>query len=363
MKVLYDHQIFSWQTYGGISRYFYEIISRISKIEGIDVDLFQGFNINKYNFKENKDSYCRFMSFPKPDILKTSGIFNYINRCMIKRFSLNKKYDIYHPTYYNDYLIDSEKVVLTVYDMIHELFSDQFINDNTTEKKRKIISKADGIISISERTKSDLINLFDVKEEKIKVIYLANSLYEDVSGIPLIPYPYLLYVGNRGGYKNFDNLLKAFAKSNFKRDFKLVCFGGGNFKYNENMLIKKLGLSNNVIQEHGDDHMLANLYRYAKLFVYPSKYEGFGFPPLEAMYYGTPVLASKISSIPEVVGEAGIYFDPNSVEEIKEKIDIVLNDEKVRRNLIEKGRMREKLFSWDRCVKETLEFYKEVSMK
>ncbi len=128
-------------------------------------------------------------------------------------------------------------------------------------------------------------------------------------------------------------------------------------------MISKLHLEKNMIYKNGDDTMLANLYKYATAFIYPSKYEGFGLPPLEAMHYGVPVIASHTSSIPEVVGDAGVYFDPNSVDDMKEKIDFTLNSKNIRIQLRKKGYAREKSFSWDKCANETLKFYKEVCLK
>lgn len=362
MRILYDHQIFFSQKYGGISRYFYELITRIAK--KADVDLFQGFNINKYGLNKYSSQYQRYMGFERPLIPKTGIIFNHINLLLLKKFVSNTKYNIYHPTYYNYHsVIKKEKLVVTVYDMIHEIFCKDFFNDRTSEKKKEIFQKADGIITISKNTKKDLINLLNIDEKKIKVIYLANSLTSPVNSKRIIKESYLLYVGNRYGYKNFDNFIKAFSLSKYKNDFKIICFGGGAFNQQEKKTLFDLRLDNKVVQLSGDDRILANLYYYSDIFIYPSKYEGFGIPPLESMYYGTPVIASNTSSIPEIMGDAGIYFNPDEVEDIREKIDMVLNNSEITKQLIEKGYNREKFFSWDKCAKETCEFYEDISLR
>ncbi len=361
MKILYDHQVFSWQKYGGISRYFFEIIKRIS--EQNEVFLYEGYHINKYELAENasiKECFAKGrVEFP---IRGLGRIANIINRYKLKNFSSRYPVDIYHPTYYEDFNLNNGRIVVTVYDMIHELFKNdgEFKGDNTIHRKKTLINKSSGIIAISESTKNDLIKIYDLNPDKIKVIYLANSLDIEVKKDAILNEPYILIVGHGAGYKNFSNFIKAFSVSKFKNDIKCVCFGGGAFSKQEIEIMKKLSVEDRIIYYQGSDELLANLYKYAQLFVYPSKYEGFGLPPLEAMHYGTPVLVSNTSSIPEVVGNAGMYFDPNSVDDMVEKMDCMLNDSILRKEYGQKGIAREKIFSWDKCARETVEFYKEV---
>lgn len=354
MNILYDHQIFASQIYGGISRYFYEIIKRIAYKE--NVCLHEGYHINEYRL-ENIENLKYYQGVKRPAVRYTGWIFRYFNKYSLNKFANDLQIDIYHPTYYEDFNINEGKIIITVYDMIHELY---YPNDVIIFKKKNLIEKADGIIAISESTKTDLINMLNIKPEKIRVIYLANSLVVDDTGDRLVKEPYVLYVGNRGGYKNFENYLKALALSRYKNDINIVCFGGGNFINDEKHLINDLKLENRIKLFSGDDKILANLYKYAEAFVYPSKYEGFGLPPLEAMQYGTPVIVSNTSSIPEVVGEAGIYFDPENIEEMAFKIDNVLENPELREKLSKKGIEQVKMFSWDKCANETIDFYKQV---
>ena len=354
MNILYDHQIFAAQKYGGISRYFYEIIKRIACNNNVYV--YEGYHINEYGLK-NIEEMKYYQGRKRPAVKYTGWIFRYLNKYSLNKFIHDLLIDIYHPTYYEDFDINKGKKVVTVYDMIHELY---YQNDITVNKKKNLIEKADGIIAISESTKNDLINILNVRPEKIKVIYLANSLEVQDNGNRLMPEPYVLYVGNRGGYKNFENYLKAIALSKYKNDITIVSFGGGNFTEEEKTLINGLKLESKIKLFSGDDKILANLYKYAEAFVYPSKYEGFGLPPLEAMQYGTPVIASNSSSIPEVVGEAGIYFNPEDIEDMSFKIDNVLENFELRKELSKKGFEREKLFSWDKCANETVDFYRDI---
>lgn len=358
MDILYDHQIFSWQKYGGISRYFYELIKRVSVSENVDV--YQGFNVNKYGL-ENVENIGRIFSQSKFELPKTGLIYEWINRAGLKSFARNSKAGIYHPTYYNDYSIADKKLVVTVYDMIHELFPDYFRNDKATAaKKRIILKKADRIIAISEATKADLVRILDLPPAKIDVVYLANSLRLEVNEKRIFEEPYCLYVGNRGGYKNFLPMLEAFAASKYAKDLKIVAFGGGAFSNEEIAVIKQLNFTDCVKQISGDDKLLANLYKYAEVFIYPSQYEGFGLPPLEAMYYGTPVICSDTSSIPEVVMDAALQFNPNNIDSMADAFNKILSDDGLRKELAVKGKKREREFSWDRCAKDTIEVYKKV---
>lgn len=356
MKIMYDHQIFASQSFGGISRYFFEIIKRISKDN--QTYLFQGLHVNEYNLSEIDTLYSD-CSFKIPKLYKFYRLMKYVNTVGFGLYNLNRNTDIYHPTYYGSYSTNSKKCVVTVYDMIHEIYLEEF-RDKTAERKAKLINKADGVIAISESTKNDLIDVLGISPEKIQVIYLANSLHHMVTTRRIVQEPYFLLVGHGSGYKNFTDFITAFGQSSFRNELKCVVFGGLDFNMQEKSLMKKLGIEKNIIYKRGDDSLLANLYKYAELFVYPSKYEGFGLPPLEAMYYGTPVLASNTSSIPEVVGDAGMYFNPNSIDDMADKLDYALNNKKRLLEYGQKGVLREKMFSWDKCARETVDYYSKV---
>jgi len=372
MKILYDHTVFQFQRYGGISRYFYELITRLSTKEDVDISLFQGFNINEYALSEHKqnfDSYWGYKWECKKPIAKYIAhiLFSIPNKILFDIYTRSSDVHIYHPTYYMKGLKQNRKVptVITVYDMIHELYPDQFIDSWFVIKaKKRAISIANVIIAISENTKRDLIKIYDVPESKIKVVYLASSLQ---SSNPMtidelkegygLKRPYILYVGDRRTYKNFKILLNSYI-NHFSDDFDLICFGGGGFKTDELKNIDN-SVNNTIIQLSGSDYLLASLYKHAFCFVYPSFYEGFGIPPLEAMSVGCPVIASNASSIPEVVGDAAILFDPHSKDELVDAIRS-LYDESKRNDLIKHGFEQEKKFSWDKMANETLDIYTNI---
>jgi glycosyltransferase involved in cell wall biosynthesis len=373
MKILYDHSAFQFQRYGGISRYFYELVTRLSAKEDVGINLFQGFHVNEYdlsNHKLNFESYLGYKwKYKIPDAKYMSHIFAIPNKILFNAIYMRSdNYDIYHPTYYMKGLKQTGKIpiVITVYDMIHELYPNQLKDSKTVIKaKKRSISIADAIIAISENTKKDLIEIYDVPESKIEVVYLANSLQssncqsiDDLTMKYGLNRPYILYVGDRGAYKNFEILLDSYS-NHFSNHFDLVCFGGPEFTNNELKIINTIKSEKNIIHLRGSDSLLASLYKHAFCFIFPSLYEGFGIPPLEAMSMGCPVVASEASSIPEVVGDAAIRFDPYSKDNLVSGIES-LYDETKRNKLIKRGFEQEKKFSWDKTTSDTLELYKSV---
>jgi glycosyltransferase involved in cell wall biosynthesis len=299
-----------------------------------------------------------------PKMGRLERIYDLYNLYNFNRSSKQlKNIEIYHPTYYS-YLFPgfTGKRVVTVHDLIHEIFSEYYsVKDKTARKKNYLVNNCDGIICVSNSTKNDLMSIYNIPEEKIKVIYLANSLKISLNISKIVSDPYVLYVGNRGGYKNFCLLLKVYTKSKLiHENYKLVCFGGGSASTLESEIINKHRLENKIIFCNGSDDVLSNLYKHASVFVFPSLHEGFGIPPLEAMYHGCPVLASDSSSIPEVVGKAGIYFEPTNEDDLSAKLYYILSNDIHRNELIELGYQQIAKFSWDVCAEETQDYYKSL---
>jgi glycosyltransferase involved in cell wall biosynthesis len=368
LKVAFDHQAFVMQKYGGISRYFYEVASRLARGNEFNVKIYAGIHKNKYLENISNDVIeGRQISYPSKlsrlVVPINSSINLYLNRLAVAKYSP----DILHETYYSHESIasNSAKTVVTVYDMIAEKFSNSTANQEDLLKKERAIKRADHIICISNHTRSDLLDLFDLPPEKISVIYLGCSLqnFDETDAIPVITDPYILYVGDwRLSYKNFNGLLKAYgSKKQFQTTFKLVCIGSRAVSKDVLEAMKLAGVNpENVVYLSGNDLMLANLYKNALAFVYPSLYEGFGIPPLEAMSYGCPVICSNVSSIPEVVSDAGYYFDPNDSDSISDAIEKVLSSSELRQSLIVKGTERTKFFSWEKCAAQTGAVYRQL---
>lgn len=365
MKILFDHQIFCIQQYGGISRYFYELAHQLLLITGHEVEIFSPLYINEYLSNSNK------INLNGRKIPNYSWITNIIAEGLNSVISILKKrsqkdIEIFHETYFS--LVSScpasARRIITVYDMIHELFPENHSQWNRTLLAKKLsIHRADHIICISENTRNDLVRIFNIPKNKTSVVHLGGTLSKKHIQKSISPdKPFLLYVGSRIKHKNFEQLLSAFAHSPFLHShFSLLCFGGGKFSNFENELIKKLKITpTKVVQISGNDEMLAALYNSASAFIYPSLYEGFGIPPLEAMSFDCPVVCSNTSSLPEVVGDAAEYFDPADEDNIGAAIEKIVSSKVLAADLVIKGREQIKKFSWEKCAKETLEVYEKV---
>jgi len=361
MQILYDYQIFALQKMGGISRYFVELARRLPDCAaGIETTVLAPFHINEYLAHSPVQKVGRLIpSFPgKHRVLPV------LNRMAGRRFLQNQAPDILHETYYSTIAqTTSAPRFLTVMDMIHERFPDQFhgVDRKIPVLKAKAVARADHVIAISKSTRDDLIHYLNIPPEKITVISLAPS-FDKIDGATDAKQwerPYLLYVGLRGGVKNFQRFFTAFSHSKVLRsEFDVVCVGGGDFTREEKYSFKELGVRERVRHLQADDTSLAALYAQATLFVYPSLYEGFGLPIVEAMHCGCPVVCSNTSSMPEIAGDAACYFDPVDEDELGAVMESVALSQEVADSLRVRGYKREKMFSWDTCVRQTAALYR-----
>ena len=364
MKIAFDHQTFTHQSYGGISRYYTTLAAELLLL-GKDARVFAGFHRNKY-----------LAGLPRPNVRgvnigyyppKTWRPLHLLNHTLTQVHINSWGADIVHETYYSSLPRLGSKVmrVTTAHDMIHEIFRDDFpVNDKTTMHKKRTFERVDHIISISNSTKRDLLKYFDVDESKISVVHHGVDVEKYQAHIDHEPRqrPYFLYVGARGGYKNFRSVLRALACSrSLKKEFDLIAFGGGKFSSEEVRLISELGFKNAQVEQiAGCDDVLVGLYRQAVAFIYPSLYEGFGLPPLEAMAAGCPVICSNSSSMPEVVNNAGEYFDPTCYESMAGVIEKVAFSSDLRSELIKAGYVNVNKFSWANCAQETMSIYNQL---
>jgi glycosyltransferase involved in cell wall biosynthesis len=250
--------------------------------------------------------------------------------------------------------------------MIHEIYPDYFeSSDRIREWKRQLAQKATKIIAISENTRQDIIRFYNIDPEKIEVTHLASSLkaeppLEKNGHVqPVLSYPYLLFVGKRKLYKNFDFFISSAAPL-LKQypNLKVVCTGGEPISNEERQTFSTLGITGRVIQIFPDDAALGKLYLDAIALVFPSLYEGFGIPVLEAFNCGCPVIASNASSLPEIGGDAALYFNPGDSSSILEALDIIVEDQEIRNECIKRGYQRAKEFSWEKTAKLTERVYK-----
>jgi glycosyltransferase involved in cell wall biosynthesis len=360
MLVTFDHSAFSLQPYGGVARYFAELAQRLDGREGCGVrvlaPVYQNHYLRQIGGRLVTGAYL-------PPIAHTGRLRRAVNEALTRRLLRRYGTDILHETYYRSGRVAPERVrtVLTVYDMIHERLPEYFPpGDPTATRKAVAIRRADRVICISEATRADLLDLMPEAAHKVTVIPLASSFKgagEELSP-PRIDGPFLLYVGDRRGYKNFSRLLRAFALAGQSlAGVRLACFGGGPFTAAEANEIRELHLGNRVLRTAGDDGVLEGLYRHAAALVYPSLYEGFGMPPLEAMSFGCPVVCSGTSSLPEVVADAAELVDPTSVEGIAASLVKVVGCSDRASELRRLGFERCRVFTWERCVSATLDLY------
>jgi len=360
MKIAFDHEIFCRQPFGGISRYFIQLAEQFS-LQNHDVKIFAPFYINKY-LAELPTGIVQGIGidhYPP----KTDRFFKAYNDFSVRRKIKRWAPDVTHETYYTKTRTGpiNKPSVLTVYDMIHEL--GYATSPKIEELKRLSVNRADHIICISENTRSDLIRTLNVPKEKISVIHLGFDIRKSASNCaPINGTPYLLYVGPRVGYKNFSRFLKAVGSSpSLMADCNIVTFGGYAFSAEEEGMINQLGFrSGQVLQASGNDDLLCRYYEGAQAFVYPSLYEGFGIPPLEAMAHQCPVISSNTSSMPEVIGDAAEFFDPSDTQDIARAIHAVVYSDQRREQLIQKGLNRLEMFSWKTCAEQTLDIYRKV---
>jgi glycosyltransferase involved in cell wall biosynthesis len=366
MRILYDHQVFSMQNTGGASRYHYELMRYLATVPGVQTNVFLGMTGSILPFRGLSSAQVRVMALHGPG---RPGKWRYIGNELLGNSVVPflGKMDVYHPTSYRLMpMVRSRRIVITHHDCTPERFPEVFrYMKKITRAKQPLYSKADRIICISEASRQDLLKFHNVDPAKTRVIHhgfrplprcpaMAKSLHERLKR------EYILYVGLRPIYKNFVGLLKAFCESGLHDSLNLLVIGGGPFTPEEIELTQRLHLDKSVVSmPRVSDAFLAEAYAAAKLFVYPSLSEGFGFPPLEAMSAGCPVLASNSTAIPEVCQDAPFYFDGADQECFTRALLRAVSDEEARRQAIQKGRRVVAQYSWEKCGEQTLALYRE----
>lgn len=354
MRILYDYPGFI-QHHGGVSRYHVELIRHLSKM-GVDcylpLILSENVYLDEVNLKHINPLPSWQSSF-KQNVMK------WIDQKLCLNSLLKGNYDIFHTTGLNPYFIGHTKgkvVIPTMYDLINEKFPEFADSAIIKVKRKKILDISTHVLAISQQTKNDLMYFYGLDDKQVSVVYLGGE--QDVyitSAKRLFEKPYVLFIGNRRRYKNFENFVRAF--SQLKHDVDLVCTGV-SFNQDEMNLFSELKLTNRVHQMFATTDQMNQLLAQAELFIYPSKAEGFGLPILEAYRCGCPCLISDILCFHEVAGDAAVYFDPLSPDAITEAMDLVLTDSVLSKKLRTDGFERLKKFSWENTAKNTLEIYK-----
>ena len=360
-KILYDNQMFTFQRFGGVTRYFADLIYNLPAEEFI-ADVPMKYCENHYVTETYGHKYKK-ISFPDNYRLRRL-IYSCANNNISKSAVKNSDYDIFHPTYFSPYFLKTIKkrqkpFVLTVHDMTFERYpQDVLIYDRTIPNKKRLIAEADHIIAVSENTKRDIVEILGTDPTRISVVHHgyrmvaqpAQQLFER----------YVLYVGERKGYKNFLPWLSAIRQLLvLDPTLKIVCTGS-NFTSSEQEVFKNWGVTDSIIHIAANDAQMNSLYRNALCFVFPSLYEGFGIPILEAFSNGCPVCLSNASCFPEVAADAALYFNPNDADSMYNTLKEVVASQALRKELTTKGTMRGKEFSIEKMVEQTCNVYRKL---
>ncbi len=359
---------------GGIGYYVQELVSHLLKIDSKnEYVLF----FTKENFKE-----CRLSS---PNLTKkiVSSPYYSLSEQIVFPFDLrSQKLDIMHFTNFNNPLFWFGKFVVTIHDLTLMFFPGGKKKSSLHKLGYRLAllsacKKARKIIAVSRHTKKDIIRFFNIPDDKIKVIYEGiedkyhpiedRKFIEKIKIKYDIQTPYIMYIGAWKKHKNINNLIKAFdiLKRKYKFPHKLVLMGKEDFLAEElKKEINKLDIKKDIVFTgfvYEED--LPALYNAASLFVFPSLYEGFGLPPLEALACGVPVVASNVSSLPEILGKSAEFFNPKDPEDMALKIRDVLFSKKRQEELVKKGFRQASQFVWEKTAQETLQVYEEVYKK
>ncbi|MDP4145740.1 MAG: glycosyltransferase family 1 protein [Bacillota bacterium] len=345
---------------GGIGRYSYELAKAVYLLNEIEF---------KIVIREEDEAIFQFAK--REDLIIAKGISNSKQRNYYEQFVLPQKIYKTYPNaiiHYPDSMAPifaKNKIIITVHDLAFKSVRGGFTWKTTLWKNiitNLSIKKADKVIAITNFTKNEILKFYKIDINKISVVYNGfndfskdNIDYDKISSgiLSLEKDRYILTVSTISPRKNMDGLLKAFNFIKNRTDCNLVICGKDGWLYDDvYKLVDELGLSERVIFTGGvNDNELMYLYKSAKTFVYPSFYEGFGLPPLEAMSYGIPVAVSNVTSMPEVLGDSAIYFSPYNVKEIGNSILECMN--------LKNKKTFKNEYSWDRCARELIKHYKD----
>jgi glycosyltransferase involved in cell wall biosynthesis len=365
IRVLFDHQIFCIQKTGGISRYITSILNyaQAHPEAGLHAELSLQAADNFYLTPRFKQALPWYL---KSDYVGKKHLLERYNRCYTLEKIKHQAFDVFFPTYYNTYFLSEVKkpYILTVHDMTHEHFPEYFRTkrDFTLDYKEKAIQNAAGIIAISEHTRQDLMAYYNVPGNKIRVIHHGICADFDSEAIENLPTKFFLYVGERGGYKNFECLVFALGKL-ADTSVHLVCTGKA-FTLEEHDLLRKHNLGGRSHVFSVNDAALNFMYQNALALVYPSRYEGFGYPLIEAMRAGCRVLSSNSSCLPEIGGNVAAYFDPDDIEALYALLAQTLTfsaEEQMR--YVAEAKMHFKKFQLEQSMRQTIDFIRQCARK
>jgi glycosyltransferase involved in cell wall biosynthesis len=353
MRVHYDDQIVRHQPRGGVSRYFVELVRRFKddRSLGVAVDL---------DWRGSGNEHAVAAGLDRRET-RWGRQLERLAEHLPSRGSARP--DVYHPTWYHPEYLPTEPgppMVVTVVDMIPELHPEHFGNRAQHLAKEAFVRRAAAITCISESTRRDLMQVYGPLDAVVEVVHLGvNSEFRrGVTTARELPNDYLLFLGNRGAYKDFATALAAFAEVRTAYpELSLVAAGGGGFKTDELAEIRRRGLEGAVHRVDVPDGELPAVFGAARAFLFPSRYEGFGLPTLEAMACGTPVVLADSSSLPEVGGDAALYFPPGDPSALGAQVLRILGDTELAQGMVARGLERAAGFTWQRTAERTRDVY------
>jgi mannosyltransferase len=335
-NLIYDGIVFSLQQTGGISVLFREIISRLPR---------------------SSYALVGFREVPPANLFNATYSYHAPRRMeRYRRAKFGAEAEIFHSTYYRLPTERRIKVVTTVHDFVYERFGSFPQRLVHGVQKRAAISGADRIVCVSESTRSDLLEFVGhrFRDRTVVVPLAAADTFHPL--LRTVQLPQVLFVGSRGGYKNFRAVVDALVPL---RDLSLLCVGGGTFTADERALLDRQLPGRYRGGGYISDFELNLEYNRSLCLAYPSMYEGFGIPILEAMRAGCPVVAVNASSIPEVAGDAAILLERGNADEIRSAIASLLVAS-TRESFIARGLARSAMFTWDETYRRTLAVYEEL---
>lgn len=380
MRIGIDARLYT-SAFTGIGRYVYELIDNLLKIdEHNEYVLF----FNKAGFDEFKNPRAHDGKSGRgvEKILVNAAHYSFSEQWRFFKILRGANLDLMHFTHFNAPVFYRRPSVVTIHDLTLSLYPGKKMNGWLYRVAyhviiKSIVHRAKKIIAVSQNTKNDLVKILRADEKKIEVIHEgANKMFHKISDDKIVTdflgkiglgRPYILYTGVWRNHKNLVNLIKTFAILKHKYRFagKLVITGKEDPWYPEVKQTVRDERLEGMVRFTGlvPDEDLVLLYNGAAVYVFPSFYEGFGLPALEAFACGIPLCAAKSSSLPEICGNAAVFFDPHNPDDMAEKIASVLNDKQKADELIARGHERLKEFSWERMACETLKIYQGTSEK
>ena len=371
MRIAIDSRMYGSEQFTGIGTYIQRMTDELFKLD----------NENEYIMFMREPWFSRFVPPNErvKKVLVTSKHYSYAEQVKLPFEFMKAKFDLIHYPHFNAPILFPKKSVCTIHDLTPFTFPGHKAKSGWRNWAyravfRATVNKAHRVIAVSNSTKLDMVKHFNVAAEKISVIYegvderftiIKNSgIISEVKKKFGITKPYILYVGVWRSHKNIEALIRAFTnlKKTYKIEHQLVLGGREDLHYtNVRQEINASPFKNDIITiGYVENNELPIIYSGADLFVLPSYIEGFGLIAIEAQACGCPVASTNTSSMPEVLGESALFFDPRNVDEMTAQIHRALTEPGTREDLIFRGKNNATRFRWKKCASETLRVYKEI---